>query len=66
MTMTKTHTKTNTKITSGGVVTGMKGGLLLDIRRKHISRRKYHVKGVVTGTFSFYFFSSKKYNSPDK
>ena len=37
MTMTKTHTKT----TSGGVVTGMKGGLLSDIRRKQISRRKY-------------------------
>ena len=53
MTMTKTHTKTNTKTTSEGVVTGMKAGLLLDIRRKHISRNKYQRSGYRDFLFLF-------------
>ena len=48
-----TMTKTNTKTTSGGVVTGMKGGLLLHIRRKHISRRKYQGSGYRDFLFLF-------------
>ena len=51
--MIMTMTKTNTKTTSGVVVTGMKGGLLLDIRRKQISRRKYQRSGYRDFLFLF-------------